>query len=483
MITLNSPIIGKGVTNGAIIVPGGAKRTREIFAYRKELTRLCRLVGFNEDILLAQAMHETDDFRSHWWEAELNPAGIGIFDDGSTQRMAYKTGTDAARAHVVHMAAYVYGGLLGPWESLKDYRYLDPRYQAVFDAGLNKSVKVLGDLGGGRWATDPKYAEKIAAKANAIFGVNDSGVSDTTGGASKGNVMTKYQIVGLPGPGIELPVPLAHRILPKSQTKQRPGIKRKLPGFWVQHETDNHARGADAMMHARYLENGAEGRQASWHFTVDDGQIVQHIPIDEVTWQAADGAGPGNMSGISCELCVNLGIDTAKARHNAEALCAGIMDALNMGIDRCKAHIDFNAGTADRHHCPDTMLNDGYWPTTFHANVVKLWGAPAPKPKPVPFPIDWKRGDVGFGTLGGHPREAFVHEVTAKRETPLRQGADSKSPETHPRIKAGEKAVTVGVVTVPTSGGGKASWFLVDVGDGTFPRASASAFTPTLPRP
>lgn len=246
--------------------------------------------------------------------------------------------------------------------------------------------------------------------------------------------MALYEVVGLPVK-IELPVPLAHRILPKSQTRQRPGIKRQLPGYFVCHETDNHAPGADAEMHARYLNNGAGGRTASWHFTVDDGIIYQHIPIDEVTWQAADGNGPGNMSGISCELCVNAGIDTAKARHNAEALCAGIIGALHMSVDKVKAHIDFNAGTANRHHCPDTMLNDGYWPNIFKSNVSNILSS-STVPDPVPPVLTpqvpaWFAHGLRTGTDQHADGETFQYlerKLTAIRRVQKRTFASKHAP-------------------------------------------------------
>ena len=79
MITLGSPIIGKG--SGVGVIPNEAKRKPDLVEYQQELIRLCRWVGFNEDILLAQSAHETANWTSHWWASELNPAGIGIFDD------------------------------------------------------------------------------------------------------------------------------------------------------------------------------------------------------------------------------------------------------------------------------------------------------------------------------------------------------------------------------------------------------------------
>ena len=142
--------------------------------------------------------------------------------------------------------------------------------------------------------------------------------------------MALYTVAGL-DTQIELPVPLIVKLIPTGQKNQRPGIKRRTPGYWVQHETANYNAGAGAEMHYRYLAGGAmtwvNGKQVSqvlsFHFAVDDKAIYQMIPGDEVTWQAADSDGPGNMSGISCELCVNPDADWATARKNAEALAGG----------------------------------------------------------------------------------------------------------------------------------------------------------------
>jgi hypothetical protein len=184
--------------------------------------------------------------------------------------------------------------------------------------------------------------------------------------------MALYAVAGLPTK-IELPVPLIQDIIPLSQWRQRPGIPRELPGFWVQHETANSNVGADAAMHNRWLQNGADGSQVSFHFCVDDHQIYQMIPVDEVTWQAADGGGPGNMSGVSCEACVNADGNETVMRRNAEALAAGLMGALGLGIDRCKRHYDFNAADPNRHYCPQHMMTSGYWPL-FVAHVDALLG-------------------------------------------------------------------------------------------------------------
>ena len=172
-IDLSSPIVGQGGDHDAALsyaYAHGASRYADLIDYADELNRLCRLVGFDFRILFAQAWHETAGFTSHWWRARLNPAGIGITGDPAQNAASHTwaNGTDASRAHVIHMLAYT-GKIVLSSDIPASYLDLDPRWQAVFDAGYAGTVKRLGDLGNGKWATDPNYATKIAAVANRIF--------------------------------------------------------------------------------------------------------------------------------------------------------------------------------------------------------------------------------------------------------------------------------------------------------------------------
>lgn len=61
----------------------------------------------------------------------------------------------------------------------------------------------------------------------------------------------------------------------------------------------------------------------SWHYTVDDHAIVQHLPDGERAYHAGDGAnGPGNRTSIGIELCVNAGGDFAATRPTPPPWCA-----------------------------------------------------------------------------------------------------------------------------------------------------------------
>lgn len=145
----------------------GAIRKQEVFSFLVELERLCRVYRLDFTILSAQSAHETDDWRSDEWVQYLNPAGIGKFPDGTREGNGWQDGIDAARAMIVHMLIYVVGrGGMG--EIPEGWRALDPRLDDVIAKRWDGTVRHIGQLTG-KWATDTKYAAKVAAKANAMY--------------------------------------------------------------------------------------------------------------------------------------------------------------------------------------------------------------------------------------------------------------------------------------------------------------------------
>jgi len=170
----NTPVVGPSTGSKESLLSYAravnAKRLTEVQALIEELYRLGPLAGFDPYKIAVQSAHETGDaitgvgWQSPIWNTRLNPAGLGV-TDSIDQQLGYKNGTDAARAMLVHHAAYVLGSLP---VVIAPYKALDPRYQAVFDAGFAKSVKTWDDYGKGRWATDPDYASLIDAKAKLI---------------------------------------------------------------------------------------------------------------------------------------------------------------------------------------------------------------------------------------------------------------------------------------------------------------------------
>ncbi|EMA6344658.1 S-layer homology domain-containing protein [Bacillus cytotoxicus] len=149
-------------------------------------------------------------------------------------------------------------------------------------------------------------------------------------------------------------------IVPKGNPDIRPGYAMD-PRYITIHETANERNGADAKNHAEYLMNqaiGSTNRSASWHFTVDDKEIYQHLPLNENGWHAGDGTnGTGNRQSIGIEIAVNRDGNYEKAVENARKLTAYLMHELNIPLDNVKKHQHWS-----RKNCPAKIIARGTWP-------------------------------------------------------------------------------------------------------------------------
>ena len=140
--------------------------------------------------------------------------------------------------------------------------------------------------------------------------------------------------------------------------KNRPGSVNPC-GYITIHETGNAARGADAAAHGSYLNSAAgEAALVSWHYTVDDHAIVQHLPDGETAYHAGDGPkGTGNARSIGVEICVNADGDFAKARENAASLVRLLMEEHGIPIGHVVQHNHWNGKD-----CPYTIRHtSGAW--------------------------------------------------------------------------------------------------------------------------
>ena len=89
----------------------------------------------------------------------------------------------------------------------------------------------------------------------------------------------------------------------------------------------------------------------SWHSTVDDHAIVQHLPDYETAYHAGDGKdGPGNATSIGIEICVNAGGDFEAAKANAAALVRLLMEEHGIPLDNVVQHNHWNGKD-----CPKTI--------------------------------------------------------------------------------------------------------------------------------
>lgn len=142
--------------------------------------------------------------------------------------------------------------------------------------------------------------------------------------------------------------------------KNRPGGVNSRRYITI-HETGNKAATADAAAHGTYLKSdSAEAGQVSWHYTVDDHAIVQHLPDGETAYHAGDGAdGPGNTTSIGVEICVNAGGDFEASKRNAAALVRLLMGEHGIPLDHVVQHNHWNGKD-----CPRTIRGTkGGWET------------------------------------------------------------------------------------------------------------------------
>ena len=145
------------------------------------------------------------------------------------------------------------------------------------------------------------------------------------------------------------------------------------PEYITVHNTANDAPAANEV---NYMINNSS--EVSFHYAVDDKEIVQGVSEDRNTWNAGDGNGKGNMKSISVEICYSRsgGERFLQAERNAAEFIACLLKQHGWGIDRVKKHQDWNGK-----YCPHRTLDMGW--DRFLNMVRGYLGQPvAPAPQP-----------------------------------------------------------------------------------------------------
>lgn len=117
----------------------------------------------------------------------------------------------------------------------------------------------------------------------------------------------------------------------------------------------NTANDASANNEIKYMIGNSS--QTSYHYAIDDKEIVQAIPENRTAWHAGDLNGQGNMKGIGIEICYSKsgGPRFIQAEKNAAKFIAQGLKEKGWGIDRVKKHQDFNGK-----YCPHRTLDKGW---------------------------------------------------------------------------------------------------------------------------
>lgn len=125
------------------------------------------------------------------------------------------------------------------------------------------------------------------------------------------------------------------------------------PEFIVVHNTANDAPAANEIKYMISNDN-----QVSFHFAVDDKEVVQGLPLDRNAWACGDGTnGSGNRKGIQIEICYSKsgGARFENAEKNAAKFIAQLLKERGWGADKVKKHQDFS-----NKYCPHRTLDKGW---------------------------------------------------------------------------------------------------------------------------
>ncbi|MBQ9985035.1 MAG: N-acetylmuramoyl-L-alanine amidase [Oscillospiraceae bacterium] len=135
--------------------------------------------------------------------------------------------------------------------------------------------------------------------------------------------------------------------IPKGRIN-RPGVKNFCTSITI-HDTANKEKGADAAAHAEYIKTIKD--RTSWHYTVDDHSIHQHLPDEEKSYHTSRSI--ANETSISIELCVNEGGDFEKTLENAAWLVRELRRKHGIEIANIKTHRDWTGK-----NCPASIDNE-----------------------------------------------------------------------------------------------------------------------------
>ena len=131
----------------------------------------------------------------------------------------------------------------------------------------------------------------------------------------------------------------------KKGHRRRPGGRYSKASITI-HSTGNSssvARGERA-----WLDSCENNRDASWHYVVGNGTVIQAIPEEEEAWHC--GATEGNRHSISVEICESG--DRRAVLETAAAFVADLLEKYGWGVEKLKRHYDWTGKD-----CPRILIN------------------------------------------------------------------------------------------------------------------------------
>ena len=180
------------------------------------------------------------------------------------------------------------------------------------------------------------------------------------------------------------------------------------PEFIVVHNTANDASARNEVAYMVRNNN-----QVSFHYAIDDKEIVQGIPENRNAWHAGDGGnGLGNRKGLSIEICYSLsgGSKFVAAEKLAAKFIAYKLQEKGWGIDKVKKHQDFSGK-----YCPHRTLDMGWqrFLDMVKSELDKLKGGATVEEKNVPSSWAkeaWEWAKKEGITDGARPKDTMTRE-------------------------------------------------------------------------
>lgn len=156
-------------------------------------------------------------------------------------------------------------------------------------------------------------------------------------------------------------------MVPKG-THGRRVVRRMSPRYITIHSTQNWTAGAER--HSLALKRGAlrapkrrGGNRIGyliWHFTIDDGIAIQHMPVSE-QGEHADFDGPGNRYSIGLEMCEHRGSNRAATVERTAKLSAVLMKRHNIPLKNVVPHYHWprKGRNPQNKNCPHFLMDNG----------------------------------------------------------------------------------------------------------------------------
>ena len=145
-------------------------------------------------------------------------------------------------------------------------------------------------------------------------------------------------------------------------------VRPMRPRYITIHSTQNYR--ADANQHSVALKRGAlrspktkTGNRIGyliWHFTVDDREAIQHMPISE-QGEHADFHGPGNRLSIGIEMCEHRGSSRRATIERTAKLTAILMKKQGIPLRHVVPHYHWprKGRNPANKNCPHFLLDNG----------------------------------------------------------------------------------------------------------------------------